>query len=164
MGNINEIRSQFIWYNSLISQKEHRFWFNKSLFQAGLWFIGDLFNEHNKIVRFEQWVYRAVSSNSYLVWSSLVTKLVQNINIAREFRPNNGITQNFNGIKLSSNKINIQYLNMKIIKKKLVLNTKLDSEFKNMAYYNTTFGQMDSDALAKIYVLTHLLPVNRLTI
>ena len=49
---------------------------------------------------------------------------------------------------------------MKIIKKFLVLNTKLDSEFKNMAYYNTTFGQMDSDALAKIYVLAHLLPVN----
>ena len=49
---------------------------------------------------------------------------------------------------------------MKIIKNFLVLNTKLDSEFKNMAYYNTTFGQMDSDAWAKIYVLAHLLPVN----
>ena len=49
---------------------------------------------------------------------------------------------------------------MKIIKKFLVLNTNLDSEFKNMAYYNTTFGQMDSDAWAKIYVLAHLLPVN----
>ena len=49
---------------------------------------------------------------------------------------------------------------MKIIKKFLVLNTKLDSEFKNMAYYNTTFGQMDSDAWAKIYVLAHLLLVN----
>ena len=67
LGNINEIRSQFIWYDSLISQKEHQFWFNKSLFQAGLWFIGDLFNEHNKIVPFEQWVYRGVSGNSYLV-------------------------------------------------------------------------------------------------
>ena len=37
---------------------------------------------------------------------------------------------------------------------------KANSEFKNMAYYNTTFGQMDSDAWAKIYVLAHLLPVN----
>ena len=114
-------------------------------------------NEHNKIVPFEQWVYRGVSSNSYLVWRGLVTKLVQNLNIAREFRSN---TQKFNGIKLSGNKINIQDLNMKIIKKSLVLNTKIDSEFKNMAYYNTTFGQMDSDAWAKIYVLAHLLPVN----
>ena len=160
LGNNNEIRSQFIWYNSLISQKEHQFWFNKSLFQAGLWFIGDLFNEHNKIVPFEQWVYRGVSSNSYLVWRGLVTKLVQNLNIARDFRSNNGITQKFIGIKLSGNKINIQDLNMKIIKKFLVLNTKLDSEFKNTAYYNTTFGQMDSDAWAKIYVLAYLLPVN----
>ena len=41
---------------------------------------------------------------------------------------------------------------MKVLKKNLVLNTKLDSEFKNMAYYNTTFGQMDSDVWAKIYV------------
>ena len=160
LGNNNEIRSQFIWYNSLISQKEHQYWFNKSLFQAGLWFIGDLFNEHNKIVPFEQWVYRGVSSNNYLVWRGLVTKLVQNLNIAREFRSNNGLTPKFNGIKLSGNKINIQDLNMKLIKKFLVLNTKLDSEFKNMAYYNTTFGQMDSDAWAKIYVLAHLLPVN----
>ena len=92
------------------------------------------------------------------MWRGLVTKLVQNLNIAREFRSNNGITQKFNGIKLSSNKINIQDLNMKIIKK--FLNTNLDSEFKNMPYYNTTFGQMDSDAWAKIYVLAHLLPVN----
>ena len=51
LGNINEIRSQFIWYNSLISKQEQQFWYNKSLFQTGLWFIGDLFNEHNKIVK-----------------------------------------------------------------------------------------------------------------
>ena len=25
LGNINEIRSQFIWYNSLISEKEYQF-------------------------------------------------------------------------------------------------------------------------------------------
>ena len=49
---------------------------------------------------------------------------------------------------------------MKIIKKFLALNTKLDSEFKNMAYYSTTFGQMDSDAWANIYVLAPLLAVN----
>ena len=42
----------------------------------------------------------------------------------------------------------------------MVLKTKLDSEFKNIIYYNTTFGQMDNDAWAKIYVLAHLLPVN----
>ena len=81
LGNINEIRSQFIWYNSLISQKEHQLCLDKVLFQAGLWFIGDLFNEHNKIVPFEQWVYRGVSSNNYLVWRGLVTKLVQNLRI-----------------------------------------------------------------------------------
>ena len=86
-----------------------------------------------------------MSSNHYLVWSGLVTKLVQNLNIARDFRSNNGITQTFNGIKLSSNKINITDLNMKIIKNFFVLNTKLDSELKNTANHNTTFGQMDSD-------------------
>ena len=40
---------------------------------------------------------------------------------------------------------------MKIITRSLVL---------NMAYYNTIFGQMDSDAWAKIYILDHLLPVD----
>ena len=70
----------------------------------------------NTIVTFEQWDGRGVSSISYLVWSGLVTKFVQNLNIAREFSSTNCITQNFNGIKLSSNKIYIYDLNMKIIK------------------------------------------------
>ena len=102
LRNLNEIKSQFIWYNSLLSQKEHQFWFNKSLFQAGLLFIGDLFNKRNKIVAFKQWVFRGVSSNSYLVWRGLGTKLLKNFNIKKEFRLNNGVKQNFNGIKLSS--------------------------------------------------------------
>ena len=89
-----------------------------------------------------------------------MTKLLQNSNIARETRPNNGIKPNFNGIKLSNKKINLQDFNIKIIIKKLVLSTKHDTKFKNMAYYNITFGHMDSVAWAKIYLLAHLLKVN----
>ena len=48
---------------------------------------------------------------------------------------------------------------MKIIKK-LVFNTKHDSKFKSMVYYNVSFGQMDSDPWTKIFALAHLLPVN----
>ena len=42
----------------------------------------------------------------------------------------------------------------------MVLNTKYDNEFKNMAYYNSTFGQIDSDAWEQVYLLAYLLPVN----
>ena len=56
--------------------------------------------------------------------------------------------------------IDIQDLNMKTIKKFLVLNFNQNIQYKNMIYYNNTYEQMDSDTWKKIYELAHLLPVN----
>ena len=66
--------AHLIWYNSFIyGDNSPMEYFNNRLFQAGLWFVSDLFYDNDKLIPFNIWMKRGVLAQDYLTWRGLVT-------------------------------------------------------------------------------------------
>ena len=70
--------AHLIWYNTFIyGHNSPMEYFNNRLFQAGLWFVSDLFYDNDKLIPFNIWMKRGVLAQDYLTWRGLVTTVRQ---------------------------------------------------------------------------------------
>ena len=70
--------AHLIWYNTFIyGHNSPMEYFNNRLFQAGLWFVSDLFYDNDKLIPFNIWMKREVLAQDYLTWRGLVTTVRQ---------------------------------------------------------------------------------------
>lgn len=66
-------KSRFIWYNEKILI-QHKALFYKEFFDAGIWYIDDLYYENGQTIPFEVWLLRGLGRSNILKWISLVNK------------------------------------------------------------------------------------------
>ena len=69
---LEEIKLQFVWYNSSLFNENCSQYFSNSLFQAGIWYINDLYDHFGKIIPFSSWLTRGVPPRDYLLWRKVV--------------------------------------------------------------------------------------------
>ena len=117
--NVQEIKSQFVWYNSDVFRKDDGPFYNKSLFQAGLWYIKDIFDKEGKIVSFEIWLKRGVTYKHYLALRKVIS-LVE-MTVKKKIQELNDISEIniFTGIELSGKRISLSKIKIKTLKKRV---------------------------------------------
>ena len=161
--NAQEIKSQFVWYNSDVFRKDDGPFYNKSLFQAGLWYIKDIFDKEGKIVSFEIWLKRGVTYKHYLAWRKVIS-LVE-MTVKKKIQELNNISDIniFTGIELSGKRINLSKIKIKTLKEYYAANSlhlkKSTFTYKNIEHYNSIFGQITEKDWQNIFLLSHTLPV-----
>lgn len=81
VGEHTHGKQTFLWYNKNILINKKSIYY-KDLFEAGAWYIQDLYNDDGSVLPFTDWVNRGVSKSSMVRWMGLIRitrKLQQNI-------------------------------------------------------------------------------------
>jgi hypothetical protein len=68
---IRKAKSNLIWNNADV-RIENKPVFCKKLFDAGLWYINDLYDNRRKIIPFEVWHTRGVTLDCFMIWRGLI--------------------------------------------------------------------------------------------
>lgn len=66
--------NQFVFYNKF-TVVNHKMFYDKELFTAGLWYISDLYNTSGDIIDFDVWKLRGVPVSKYVIWRGIVSKI-----------------------------------------------------------------------------------------
>ena len=133
------------------------------MFQAGLWYIKDIFDKEGKIVSFEIWLKRAVTYKHYLALRKVIS-LVE-MTVKKKIQELNNISDinNFTGIELSGKRISLSKIKIKTLKEYYAANSlhlkKSTFTYKNIEHYNSIFGQITEKDWQNIFLLSHTLPV-----
>lgn len=79
VGEHTHGKNTFLWYNrNIVINKKSLYY--KDYFEAGAWYIHDLYKEDGSLIPFNDWVNRGVSKSSMIRWMSLIrlTRRLQN--------------------------------------------------------------------------------------
>ena len=141
-------------------RKDNGPFYNKSLFQAGLWYI--IFDKEGNITLFEIWLKIGVTYKHYLAWRKVIS-LVE-MTVKQKIQELNNISDinTFTGIELSGKVISLSKIKIKTLKEYDAVNTlhltKSTFTYKNKEHYNSLFGQITEKDWENIFLLAHTLP------
>ena len=134
-------------------------YFNNRLFQAGLWFVSDLFYDNDKLIPFSIWMKRGVLAQDYLTWRGLVTivrqksvKYVRN-DSNEEDKP---LVNSYKEIIISSKPQLFEKIKAKQIKYVFTERALHQVKYKNKIYYNAIYGQTMSSNWEDIFKMPYI--------
>ena len=159
-STLEEIKSQFVWYNSNLFNENCPQYFSNSLFQAGIWYINDLYDHFGKLIPFSSWLTRGVSPRDYLIWRKVAMTVRNKIIIQGAEAAN---IDAFMGICVLNQKISLDKLNSKKLKlfytHKVLKSIESKTGYKNINWYNSKYGKLSDAEWENIFILPHILPV-----
>ena len=161
----DEMISQWVWYNCKIFEDHLSQFFSKSLFQAGLWYIKDLFTENETVIPFHTWLKRGALPKDYLIWKKVVWTVNTRYEIIRTPIDNShsGSPEHFIGIFVMNHYVHLNKMLLKDIKnlytQRVFNGLKKEKRYKTVNQYNLQLGQVSDREWENIFLLPHTLPV-----
>ena len=151
-GNANpnhEIYNQFLYYNRNIKINDKCF-FNRDLFNIGLWRVHDLYDKQNNLIPFETLQKRGASMKSYMIWRTLVSIIKEYMNDLHDSNtPNAGV----NILDFNDQPHNLLIIDSKTVTKCLTSRLMVESKVKKKI---TERYHLTQEAWLCIYLLPQL--------